>query len=687
MAKIPMGNFGNAMPQVQRVQLPQDQSGQMIANSLQNVGQVAAQADQQQREREVQAKQLELYNNQLAEKEGQLKVDDFLSSKFGEQVTLLRNDVANGVKTTEQANQELKTWTDEKYKELSASLPMHVHHQYKAQIDSAVGRQGAGFLPLQIKADEQKNISVIDRAFNIATRLPTNKREEYLNTYLINAPISEVDKENYRQKLRIESNKIDVDGRILSAVDSSNIDELRTLSTELDKGAYKDLNGGQVQDYQASIASKIHTLQQRQQIVENKRVSESNKVFSDFQQAVLTGRDLDSSYIENVRTAVQGTPNQEDFEFYMGQSKNFQQFSKLSTTEQLKRLNSQKAIMKNSTTANAVREQKVMAVYQSIYNQKLQAAKDNPNQLLAEAGIQLPELNPIEMKMNPHGFAKNVIEIGAYQVSQRDMDANASIKPISPEDLPEAKKTFDSLDVNGKLDFIGNLISQSKGVKDGSKIWGAALGQLGGGDMNYVMAGVAKANGYASTEGRDLATSIISGTQLLKNKQLIMPKDDDLRVAFNDYVGQTLTGTKANNAYQVFKAVYADTMNARGFSHAAKDASPDKEILKTALGMSTGGIYTQPNSYKNYLGSKVSDWKVTKPYGMTDDVFEGRLNKGYATISKQTGIDVADLEGLRLKQGKPTATGEIQYDLLNERGQPLVVDGAIWRIKMNGVKK
>jgi hypothetical protein len=70
-----------------------------------------------------------------------LKVDDFLSSKFSEQTTLLRNDVANGVKTTEQANQELKTWTDEQYKELSASLPMHVQHQYKAQIDSAVGRQ------------------------------------------------------------------------------------------------------------------------------------------------------------------------------------------------------------------------------------------------------------------------------------------------------------------------------------------------------------------------------------------------------------------------------------------------------------------------------------------------------------------------------------------------------------------
>ena len=103
--------------------------------------------------------------------------------------------------------------------------------------------------------------------------------------------------------------------------------------------------------------------------------------------------------------------------------------------------------------------------------------------------------------------------------------------------------------------------------------------------------------------------------------------------------------------------------------------------------MSTGGIYTQPNSYKNYLGSKVSDWKVTKPYGMDDVPFENRLDQGYSTIAKQTGISESELRSLRLRQGKPSATGEIQYDLINERGQPLVVDGAIWRIKMNGVKK
>ncbi|MFW2152812.1 methyl-coenzyme M reductase [Acinetobacter gyllenbergii] len=687
MAKIPLGNFGNAMPQVQRIQMPQDQSGQMIANTLRNVGKVAEQFNAQNNEREVQAKKLELYNNDLAEKEGQLKVDDFLSSKFSEQTTLLRNDVANGVKTKDQADIELKTWADDQYKELSQSLPMHAQHLYKAQIDSAVGRQGAGFLPLQLKADEQKSIGQIDRAMSIATRLPTEKREGYLNSYLATAPISEADKTKYRENLRIESNKIDVEGRITSAVGANNTEDLSRLSTELSQGKYAALNGGQVQDYQASIASKIHTLQQRQQVEENKRLSESNKVLTEFQQSVLTGRDLDPSYIDNVRTSVQGTPSQEDFEFYLGQSKNFQQFSKLSTTEQLNKLNSQKAIMKNSTTANAVREQKVMNVYQTIYNLKKQAAQDNPNQLLAEAGIQLPELNPIEMKVNPQGFAKNVIEIGTYQLALKAKDPNVTIKPISPDILLQAVESFDKSSVDQKLNLIGNIIGQSKDINGGKQLWEQTLKQLGGGSLNYVAAGTARLNNFRSTEGRDLASSIISGTQLLKNKQLTMPKEADLRAVFNNYVGQTVSGETANNAYEVFKAVYADTMVTRGMNHGKADEVPNKDIASTALGMATGGVYDQDGTFRNYMGEKYSTWKVTKPYGMTDSVFESKLKIGYADLSKRTGISIAELKGFRLRQGGTSSNRLVRYDLINERGAPLVKDGGVWWINIDKVAK
>ena len=658
-----------------------------LAEIGQTIGGAIQARQDKQAEQDVLNKRLELYNNNLAELEGKLKVDDFLTTTFTEKTTLLRNEVANGTKNSQQASEELKTWTDTQFKELSSSLPMHAMHNFKSYVDSTVGKQSADFLPLQLRSDAQKGLQFVEQAFAQATRLPRDKRQAHLEPYLANPNIPEAQKTEYGKKLEVTSDRMDLDERMLRAVENNDIAGLQALSSELDKGGFKNLDGETVQNYQKSISSKMASLQQKQQVLEQKRVNEAGKVVDAFKQSVLTGRALDPKYIEDVRTSVSGTEHQADFDFYYNQSQNFQDFGKLDTSEKLKRINQQKAKMKNSTSADPTTENKLLSVYESIYQNQIKTIKENPNQALREKGIKLPELNPLQLKADPKGFASNVIDIGAYQVSQRDKDANATIKPISPEELPEAKKAFDSLDVNGKLNFIGNLISESKGVKDGSKIWGAALGQLGGGDMNYVMAGVAKANGYGSTEDRDLATSIISGTQLLKNKQLIMPKEDDLKLAFNKYVGQTLTGTNANNAYQVFKAVYADTMDARGFSHTAKDATPDKEILKTALGMTTGGVYTQPNSYRNYLGQKESDWKVTKPYGMKDDEFENRLDRGYGTIAKQTGLSDSELRSLRLRQGKPSATGEIQYDLINDRGQPLIVDRAIWRIKMNGVKK
>jgi hypothetical protein len=72
---------------------------------------------------------------------------------------------------------------------------------------------------------------------------------------------------------------------------------------------------------------------------------------------------------------------------------------------------------------------------------------------------------------------------------------------------------------------------------------------------------------------------------------------------------------------------------------------------------------------------------------MNDDSFENRLNQGYSVISKQTGISTTDLQTLRLRQTKANSNGDIQYDLINERGQPLIIKNAVWRIRMNGVTK
>ncbi|HDK8954077.1 TPA: methyl-coenzyme M reductase [Acinetobacter baumannii] len=656
-----------------------------LAEIGRSIGGAIQARDDQQRQQEVTAKNLELFNNQLAEKEGKLKLDESLSTDFNDKVVDIKNRLGNGVITTQQADEELNTWSNAKFSELQNSLPGHAQEDLKKYWDSNVTRQRTSFLPLQLRADEQKGGVLADRFFDVATRMEREAGKEYLLKNIVGLPLSEAQKSELTNKYETTRDITDINSRITTAIAQNSVEGLQEVATSLKD--YKFINGQAVQKFQTEIQSKITTLQQRQQVQENKRINEAEKVLNEYKQNVLTGRPLDLTYQTNVEKAVKGTPSETEYNFYTKQSSDFLRFQKLSTDQQLAEINKRKANMKNSSSADAVAENKVLATYQSIYDNKLKTAKENPTQALREKGIELPEINPLTLKVNPGDFAKNIVTIGSYQVAQRDKDPNATIKPIPNEALPAAKQAWEEATVDQKLNLISSMIAQTKGVKDGVKIWGAALGQLGGGNSNYVMAGVAKANGYRSTEGRELANSIVIGTQLLKNKQLIMPKEDDMRDAFNKYVGQTLTGTNANNAYEVFKAVYADTMNERGFSHSSKDEAPNKKILNTALGMATGGVYTQPTSFRNYRGDKVSDWKVTKPYGITDDDFEAQLEKGYQTISKQTGISINNLKEFRLRQGKPSSTGAVQYDLINERGQQLVVKNTIWRITMDGVTK
>ena len=687
MARVPMGNFGNAMPQVERIRMPQqDNISASLVNASQVFGQAVNQRDKAQQEAEVSAKRLELYGNQLAEQEAKIKLDDALTTQMSEQVTLVKKDVVNGVYDAKAGDEALKTWGAAKYKELEQDMPMHARTQLQQYWKSNVDKEATSLLPLQLRADAQKGVVVADKAFDVATRYDREKGREYLKNNLNSLNISEAEKSDRLIKYDVTRDILDVDDRITLAVSGKDTSDLTTLISDLDGGKYGHLDGPTAQNKKNQALSRIDAINKLNEVEENKRVQVAGKVFNEYKSQVLTGRMLDDDYRNDVRKSVAGTEHEAEFDFYDKQSSNFQSFSRKSTSDQLALINQQKANMKNSSTTDAVTEGKILGVYESLYNEKLSTIKSNPNQAVREAGLEVHELTSVELKTNPNSFVKKAIENGVSQMSLKD--ANVKVLPISNEDLPEARKAFNDMGVDQKLNFIGGLIDQSKGVKNGAKIWGSLLGQLGGGSMNYVSAGLAQMNGFKSTENRHLATSIINGTQLLKNKQLIMPKEAELKTEFNKYVGNTLSGTSANNAYETFKAVYADTLNERAIQHKATDEAPNKDVLKTALGMATGGVYTQSGKHKNYLGESVKDWKVSKPYGWTDSKFESYINPGYERISKETGLPVHELESLRLHRSeKKTEKGEIQYDLINERGNPLQVKGVIWRISLPGATK
>ena len=667
MPKIPMGNFGNAMPQVERIHMPQRNTGQ-LAQAVGNLGQtfagMAQQKNKEQEQAEISAKNAELYSNQMAEKEAKVKLDDVLTSELSEQVTLLKNDVANGAMKAEDANKTLSTWSQQRYKELENDMPMHARHEMESYWSHHVAKNSTSFLPLQLSADSKKGEVLADRYLEIGTRMDRKAGAEYVKSNIQGLNIPDAQKQEMLYKYESTRDLQDIDGRITAAIENKDTTDLQKLYTELGNGGFGYLDGTTIEDKKRQVRSRIDALNKQNEVEENKRVQLAGKALNEFKSQVLTGRALDDDYIQTMGSAVQGTEYEAEYNFYKSQSNNFQKFSRLSTAEQEKRINEQKARAKNSTTTDAVNEEKILGVYESIFNEKKQTLKENPNQAVREAGLQTHQLTGMELKTDPGSFADKAIENAVSQFALKD--PNLAIKPIASEDLADVKKTFDAMGVNEKLNAIGALITKTKGVPNGSRVWAATLGQLGGGDLSYVMAGVARANGYKSENGVDVAAAIVSGTQALKNKQLIMPKDDLLKSEFSKYVGNTVTGSTANMTYAAFKSIYAHLAEQDNYQHKDKD-DINKSLVSSALSMATGGVYEQGVKYGNQ-----KSWKVSKPYGMDDTRFEAILDTRFEAIAKKYNTSESELKDLRLRREAARGpNGVIRYALINERGTPL----------------
>ena len=185
MARIPMGNFGNAMPEVVRTQMPQRNTGQ-LAQAVGNLGQaLQGKVDERRKksdEADVSAKRAELYHNDLAEKEGKVKLDDVLTTELSEQITLLKNDVANGAMKAEDANKNLQTWSQQRYKELENDMPMHARHDMENYWSHQVAKNATSFLPLQLSADSKKDGVLADRYLEIGTRMDRKAGAEYVKS-------------------------------------------------------------------------------------------------------------------------------------------------------------------------------------------------------------------------------------------------------------------------------------------------------------------------------------------------------------------------------------------------------------------------------------------------------------------------------------------------------------------------
>jgi hypothetical protein len=202
---------------------------------------------------------------------------------------------------------------------------------------------------------------------------------------------------------------------------------------------------------------------------------------------------------------------------------------------------------------------------------------------------------------------------------------------------------------------------------------------IGGGDGIYNIAAVAVANN-AVYHGKNTGHIILSGASLIKAQNQITPSD--LEETYRGRISNLAGDGDYSANWSAFKSAYAYFESEVGHHPKSKDDGHNVDSFNKALDATTGGLYQQHNT--SWIGSgkfktangTVTDWRVQKPYLMSDSGFEVAVNSGFEQIAKKHNLSpdfVKDNYRLQARQGT-TYDRNVIYDLLD-------ADGKQWNVK------
>jgi len=668
MPRIPMGNFGKAMPEVERIAVPQnnlDQLGGALQNASQAAGQIARKQEEEQR-----------------------KKDDLTASTIVSQFGLDSENMAADYRQKVASNQMSDVDADLafskeyglKMDEVVSQLPQSVSQGYKENLVKygtgqvgtfyQTGRNVAGDLAktnlkLTLEnaskmGDQAAALPLVENAFNAASE------------YLSPAEVLE-----YRSNYKQQQQSTNLGYRLSSAQTSK---DYQDIYTELqDEKNYSSLPSSTRNSAMHSAKSGLLQIQRQEQQAQNKKESDAVKLVNDLQSNVLSGGKIDLEYMTNLGKATEGTEAHKDYLFLQSNYVGIQEFQNLNTNDKKVRLDRLERDFKNTPSENASDRKKLLDLYRSIYTQDVSDAKSDNVSAAGKLGIEVSGFTGQQLLTDPDGTMGLIVN-NLHALNQaKKHEPNISLDPIPALNKGDIQESFENANPKQKLDVLASIMKGSQKNRLSLSATKEIIKTIGGGDGIYNIAAVAVANN-AVYHGKNTGHIILSGASLIKAGNQITPSD--LEEAYRGRISNLAGDGDYSANWSAFKSAYAYFESEVGHHPKSKDDGHNVDSFNKALDATTGGLYQQHNT--SWIGSgkfktangTVTDWRVQKPYLMSDSGFEVAVNSGFEQIAKKHNLSpdfVKDNYRLQARQGS-TYDRNVIYDLLD-------ADGERWNVK------
>lgn len=652
MAKIPLGNFGNVMPQAQAGRVLDTGAGQ-VAQAVGNVSQVAQQYAV--KEHKIQEEKDQYQFNIEASKYG---------AEYQDYITETKQKLVTGELDEATAKIYLRQRTDELAQNYVGRIPEKQKERFNFYSEKMYNDSQAFIKPLAYET-ERRSINADFEQVGEATLKIENREQAfalYQDTVNRNPVLTPEQRTESIQKWNERRDLSDGKGVLGSLETAQDIEALQELHKNVDT-VFPHMKVETRDAYKSNIESAISRIQKGQEIRSKELDKEHAQLTKDFVADAFTGYPLSESLVNQTLEAVKGTKYEAEVREAIGLNKDAQKFRDASPIEQERSIARLTAELENVGQEDATGLKKKLDVFKSIAATSKQRANDDPvAQVQSQTGHKLYTVTPEQIGTGQIDFKKAQIttELLAEQ-KKANGDVGSLIQWNKSERTAFKDRYFEASPKQQKA-MLTDLTKMAGKNKEAQKEYFSLIG----GEKNaYDYMGIAKLNQLDVTLHNTnirAAEVALEGKQILNAGQAsVLGAEKEFHNAIQSEFGNaTAIGTSEHRAYQNLAYSIYLGLAKRGENIVKRDdkGNPiiNKEMAKQAFDIATGG------TYKQKLGKNTN--YIFMPYGFTQTSFEDHIKNHFRTeYRKETGYLPPDEDILKthVVQPVPNATGWFMF--------------------------
>ena len=606
-----MGNFGNAMPQVERTQMPQRNTGQLAQAGI-NLGQAIGQVATQQAEQK------------KAEQDKKAKADFALqSSKVGADISVVDDDLLLKMQSgaiayddaVVQRQKSLETIKGQ-YKDL---IPKQFEQNFNNYFEQHSYQSASKYLPIAQKSEQQQAIVKLKDMRENYLKNPNASEQEVWGGLALyaqskNLPLAHVQDTFNEYKNSRAGNDVST-FYLGNKSDNEKLTELSTPEAVIAK--HPNLTQEQAVYWSGRVSSQIDQNNRAVALQQKQLEDDAKDAVTEMKADIETGLIPSEDVIKSRLARVKGTGKESEFVQYSGALVEVQQFMRLGADEREAYLSKKRSEAQNTAQDNAKDVSWKLNLLSKTHENMLGYEKNNSALAYSiKTGQELTVVptNAI-LSGNPdaiNALSKNIKSIHANNVLNGTV---GSLNPFSTQQQSELKQFWEKARPGDKLNLVTSLYKSSAGNANASR---DMINSIAGESGSYRLSASLNNRGL-----QDIAGQIITGQDLIE-KGLVKVDENGLTKQTETYLaGITSPGKpdfqiyldsiKANYAYLVQKAEKVTDPKGN-----ILNKTIDEELFNRAAKNVTGGKFTSGG----FFGSKSV---VLRPHTVGEKAFREQL--------------------------------------------------------------